>query len=68
MATKSRKILVGKEMRKNEKHISSEEIARAIRAFKTHGGLIKTLPPEQPEKRSQVGNRWESPYENVLDY
>ncbi len=66
--TKSRKILVGKAMRKNEKHISSEQVTRALRAFKDTGGLIKTLPPEQVEGRSFVGNRWESAYENVLDY
>ncbi|MCH7478214.1 MAG: hypothetical protein IIA14_08930 [SAR324 cluster bacterium] len=45
-----------------------EQIADAIRKFRSEGGLIRQLPPQLVGSRRLVGNRWGSAYENVLDF
>ena len=45
-----------------------EQIAEAIRKFRSEGGLIHQLPPQLVGSRRLVGNRWGSAYETVLDF
>lgn len=65
---KSRRFLVGKMERQNDRQrVSSDEIATAIRKFQEQGGLIQQLPPQREDARTMVGNRFDSPYESVFD-
>jgi len=45
-----------------------EQVAEAMRKFRSEGGLIRQLPPQQVGSRRLVGNHWGSAYENVLDF
>ena len=49
------------------KRITREQIAEAILQFREQGGLIKKLPSQEQERRSPVGNRWDSMYESVIE-
>ena len=52
--------------RKN-REITRVEIIQAVRAFQQSGGLIKRLPSQAVERRTQVGNHRDSMYEAVID-
>lgn len=64
----TKRILVGKAQRNGAKsNVSHEEIAQAIRHFKSQGGLIKELPPQRDGIRHYVGGHLSSPYETVIE-
>ena len=48
--------------------LSHEQIAEAMRKFRSEGGLIRQLPPQQVGSRRLVGNHGGSAYETVLDF
>jgi hypothetical protein len=52
---------------RNNREITRADIAQAVRAFQQSGGLIKQLPSQADERRTQVGNHRDSMYEAVLD-
>jgi len=69
MASKSKRILVGKaEREKRRQELSHDEVAAAIRRFQEQGGLIKELPAEQPRARRLVGGHVETAWERVIDH
>jgi len=47
--------------------ITHEELARAIAAFQTQGGMVVQLPPEKVPRPRLVGRRW-SRFEEVIPY
>jgi len=47
--------------------VTREQLARAIQRFQGTGGLIRTLPPQNANRRYSVGGHLESGFENVID-
>ena len=52
--------------RKQQAHISAEEVHSALLRFKSSGGLIQKLPDQPTPRRRMVGGKW-AMYEPVLD-
>lgn len=47
--------------------VSRDQLLRAIQTFQHQGGLIRTLPPQNANRRYSVGGNLESGFENVID-
>lgn len=47
--------------------VTRDQLARAIQNFQSSGGLIRTLPPQNANRRYSVGGHLESGFENVID-
>jgi hypothetical protein len=47
--------------------VTHDQVTQAIRAFQLEGGLIKRLPPQEGDARTQVGKFWDVAYESLFD-
>ncbi len=53
-------------MKHYRKNITEDQIRRALRNFKSRGGLIRRLPPQVAPERRMVGSQ-HGVYENMLE-
>lgn len=57
---------MGRRRRNPQAQLSHGEIAEAVAHFRDRGGIIRQLPPEFVPPRPGPGDRFDSPYVNVL--
>jgi hypothetical protein len=48
--------------------LTHDQIAHAIRTFQGKGGLIKKLPPQGGDSRTNVGRMWDVAYESLFEH